>query len=53
MAGMGGQYGRNKHLIREFSSERLDDDYFELSVRLIEKLGRKRTEPFMSGKIEI
>lgn len=40
-------------LIREFCSERLDDDYFELSVRLVEKLGRKRNVPFMSGKIEI
>ena len=40
-------------LIREFCTERLDDDYFELSVRLVEKLGRKRTVPFMSGKIEI
>ena len=40
-------------LIREFCSERLDDDYFELSVRLVDKLGRKRNVPFMSGKIEI
>ena len=40
-------------LIKEFCTERLDDDYFELSVRLVEKLGRKRTVPFMSGKIEI
>ncbi len=40
-------------LIKEFCSKRLDDDYFELSVRLVEKLGRKRTVPFMSGKIEI
>ena len=40
-------------LIREFCNQKLDDDYFELSVRLIEKLGRKRTVPFMTGKIEI
>ncbi len=40
-------------LIREFCSQKLDDDYFELSVRLIEKLGRKRTVPFMTGKVEI
>jgi hypothetical protein len=31
------------NLIREFCTERLDDDYFELSVMLVGKLGRKRT----------
>jgi len=40
-------------LIREFCSQKLDNDYFELSVRLIDKLGRKRVVPFMTGKIEI
>jgi len=40
-------------LIKEFCSQNLDDNYFELSVRLIDKLGRKRDLPFMSGKIEI
>ncbi len=40
-------------LVREFCSQKLDDEYFELSLRLIEKLGRKRTVPFMTGKIEI
>ncbi len=41
------------HLIREYCSQYLDDEYFELSVRLLDKLGRKRSVPFVSGKIEI
>ncbi|MBC8180112.1 hypothetical protein H8E88_03210 [candidate division KSB1 bacterium] len=40
-------------LIKEFCSQKLDNDYFELSDRLLDKLGRKRFVPFMSGKIEI
>ena len=40
-------------LIKEFCTQKLDDDYFELSERLLSKLGRKRDVPFMSGKIEI
>ncbi|MCK9401607.1 MAG: DUF6398 domain-containing protein [Bacteroidales bacterium] len=40
-------------LIKEFCKQKLDDDYFELSERLLNKLGRKRDVPFMSGKIEI
>jgi|APCry1669189204_1035204.scaffolds.fasta_scaffold02214_1 Domain of unknown function (DUF6398) len=40
-------------LIKDFCTQNLDDDYFGLSVRLIDKLGRKRVVPFMSGKIEI
>ena len=41
------------NLIKEFCMLKLDDDYFELSERLLNKLGRKRDVPFMSGKIEI
>jgi len=41
------------NLIRAFCSQYLDDEYFELSVRLLDKLGRKRAVPFMSGRIEI
>ena len=41
------------NLIKEFCIQNLDDDYFELSERLLNKLGRKRDVPFMSGKIEI
>jgi hypothetical protein len=51
-AAIGNRKNQIISLIREFCSERLDDDYFELSVRLVEKLGRKRTVPFMSGKID-
>ena len=40
-------------LIKEFCSQKLDDEYFGLSVRLIDKLERKRVVTFMSGKIEI
>ena len=40
-------------LIKEFCSQNLDDEYFVLSVRLIDKLGRKRIVPFLSGKKEI
>jgi hypothetical protein len=40
-------------LIKNFCTLKLDDDYFELSERLLNKLGRKRDVPFMSGKIEI
>ncbi|MCK9420999.1 MAG: DUF6398 domain-containing protein [Bacteroidales bacterium] len=41
------------NLIKEFCTQKLDNDYFELSERLLNKLGRKRDVPFMSGKIEI
>ena len=41
------------NLIKEFCTQKLDDDYFELSERLLSKLGRKRDVPFMSGKVEI
>ena len=40
-------------LIKEFCTQKLDDEYFELSVQLLSKLGRKRDVPFMSGKVEI
>ena len=42
-----------QNLIKEFCTQKLDDEYFELSERLLNKLGRKRYVPFMSGKIEI
>jgi len=42
-----------QNLIKEFCTQKLDDDYFELSERLLSKLGRKRDVPFISGKIEI
>ena len=41
------------NLIKDFCTQKLDDEYFQLSVRLLDKLGRKRDVPFISGKIEI
>jgi hypothetical protein len=40
-------------LVREFCSKKLDEDYFELSERLIKKLGRKRNPPFETGQPQI
>jgi len=40
-------------LTKEYCSQNLDDDYSQLSEKLIKKLGRKRSVPFESGKIEI
>ena len=36
-----------------FCSQKLDDDYFQLSEKLIKKMGRKREVPFKRGKLEI
>jgi len=36
-----------------FCTQKLNDEYFQLSQKLIKKLGRKRDVPFKSGKIEI
>lgn len=40
-------------LVREFCSKKLNEEYFELGERLIQKLGRKRNVPFITGKPEI
>ena len=40
-------------LIREFCSKHLDEDYFELSERMVKKLGRKRNPPIVSGQPQI
>ena len=40
-------------LIKPFCTEKLNDEYYEISERLIKKLGRKRTVPFMTGQVEI
>jgi hypothetical protein len=40
-------------LIKDFCSQKLNDEYYELSVKLIDKLGRKKNVPFMTGKIEV
>lgn len=40
-------------LLREFCEEKLNQEYFELSERMVQKLGRKRDVPFVTGKPEI
>lgn len=40
-------------LVRDFCSKRLDEEYFELSERLVQKLGRKRHPPFATGQPHI
>lgn len=37
----------------EFCVYKLDEDYSDLSIRLIQKLGRKRNVPFETGKPEV
>ena len=47
---------REKQLIdmtSSFCDEKLDDEYKQLSIRLIEKMGRKHDVPFKRGKLEI
>ena len=36
-----------------FCSQKLDDDYLQLSEKLIKNMGRKRDVPFKRGKLEI
>lgn len=36
-----------------FCDEKLDDDYKQLCIKLIEKMGRKHEVPFKRGKLEI
>jgi hypothetical protein len=40
-------------LIGEFCTQKLNKEYFELSKRLMQKLGRKRNVPFETGKPEV
>jgi hypothetical protein len=40
-------------LVREFCAKKLDDEYFELSERLVQKLGRKKSYPLASGQAQI
>jgi len=47
---------REKNLLEMtgvFCSQKLDDEYFRLSEKLIKKMGRKREVPFKRGKLEI
>lgn len=41
------------NLVRDFCEEKLNGEYFELSERLIQKLGRKRNVPFTIGQTEV
>ncbi|MBS4028783.1 MAG: hypothetical protein KGZ58_09105 [Ignavibacteriales bacterium] len=40
-------------LVREFCAKKLNEEYFELSERLVQKLGRKRNVPFATGQPEV
>lgn len=40
-------------LVREFCTKKLDEEYFELSERLVQKLGRKRNSPLATGQPEV
>jgi hypothetical protein len=40
-------------LIKGFCDSKLNQEYYELSEKLVNKLGRKRNVPFATGKIEI
>jgi hypothetical protein len=40
-------------LVREFCAKKLDEEYFELSERLVQKLGRKRNPPFATGQPQV
>lgn len=45
--------GKIKELAGAFCSQKLNDDYFALSEKVIDKLGRKRPSPLLRGKEEI
>src|SRR4051812_49232701 len=40
-------------LVRDFCAKELNEEYFELSEKLIAKLSKKKDVPFVSGKPEI
>lgn len=40
-------------LIKNFCLEKLNEEYYTLSEQLVQKLGRKRNVPFMTGQVEI
>ena len=42
-----------KAATEKFCDEYLDDEYKELCIKLIDKMSRKRTVPFLTGKLEI
>lgn len=40
------------NLVSNFCDDKLNDEYKQLSIKLIQKLGRKREVPFKRGKLE-
>lgn len=40
-------------LVSSFCQDKLNEEYEQLCIELIRKLGRKRNVPFMTGKLEI
>ncbi len=40
-------------LVRDFCAKKLNEEYFELSERLVQKLGCKRTQPLATGQLQI
>lgn len=40
-------------LVQGFCKQYLNEDYDQLSCKMVEKLGHKQTVPFMRGKLEI
>lgn len=40
-------------LVSNFCQEKLNEEYKQLCIELVQKLGRKRNVPFMTGKMEI
>ena len=40
-------------LLRPFCTEKLNEEYFEIAEKLVQKLGRKRNVPFATGQAKI
>lgn len=40
-------------LIKEFCTAKLNEEYFELSKRMVGKLGRKKVQPLATGKVHV
>jgi hypothetical protein len=40
-------------LIRDFCIEKLNDEYLDISERLVKKLGRKRSQPLATGQLQV
>ena len=47
------RYNEILEQLRAFCSAKLNDEYFELTEKLLGKMARKRHVPFETGKIEI